>query len=159
MRLFFLAVKASFLRGDLSLVRVVFLHGWGANSNLILPLAQNFTDNYTCLLIDFPPFAPSDEPQSVWTMEDYKTLTENIIKSVLVSYNYECIELLVGHSFGARVSIMLASENNLQIKKLVLLSAAGIKPKRSIFYFLKVIKYKLYKKFFPKKAAKMGSAD
>lgn len=137
----------------------VFLHGWGANSDLILPLAKNFTNNFTCLLIDFPPFLPSSEPKTVWTMQDYKNLTENIIKLVLNNLNLLSVDIIIGHSFGGRVSIMLASDNNLNINKLVLLSAAGIKPKRTIGYKIRVFKYKLLKKLNSKKIHNMGSSD
>ena len=44
---------------------VVFLHGWGAGSDLMQPLAETFKQNNetSLLLIDFPPFGKSEEPK------------------------------------------------------------------------------------------------
>ena len=70
--------------------------------------------------------------------------------------------ILVGHSFGGRLSIILGSR---QIaKKIILLDSAGILPKRSMDYYVKVYSYKLGKKILgetwaEKRRAKSGSAD
>ncbi|MBR2301190.1 MAG: alpha/beta hydrolase, partial [Bacteroidaceae bacterium] len=62
---------------------------------------------------------------------------------------------LVGHSFGGRVSILYASRNI--VSRLVLVDAAGIKPKRPIKYYYKVYTFKMLKwlcnAFLPKKQA------
>lgn len=78
--------------------------------------------------------------------------------------------ILIGHSFGGRVSILYASRN--KTHKVILVDAAGIKPKRPLKYYLKVYSFKLWKKVLPlvigKKQAektienfrrKSGSAD
>ena len=78
--------------------------------------------------------------------------------------------ILVGHSFGGRVSIVYASRN--KTRKIILTDAAGVKPKRSLTYYRKVYTYKLLKRLAPiflgkeraqqmieKRRAKAGSSD
>lgn len=52
--------------------------------------------------------------------------------------------ILLGHSFGGRVGILFASRNS--VDKLILVDAAGVKPKRSLNYYLKVYSYKCMKR-------------
>jgi len=51
---------------------------------------------------------------------------------------------LIGHSFGGRISILLANEP--WVKKIVLTAAAGIKPKFSLKKYIKIRRYKKAKK-------------
>ncbi|MBR5743808.1 MAG: alpha/beta hydrolase, partial [Muribaculaceae bacterium] len=46
----------------------------------------------------------------------------------------------IGHSFGGRVAILLGSRN--QTDKIILVDAAGIRPKRSLKYYFKVYTFK-----------------
>ena len=54
--------------------------------------------------------------------------------------------MLVGHSFGGRVAILFASRN--KADKVILVDAAGIKPRRTLKYYLKVYSFKAGKKFW-----------
>lgn len=138
---------------------VVFLHGWGAGSEMFLPLAKEiYKEGNSFLFIDFPPFGKSEEPKTVWTIQDYKAMTLQIIQHTLDEQNYTSLDI-ISHSFGGRIAILLASENELKLNKLILIGAAGIKPKRGLIYKTKVLKYKIFKKFAPQKAANMGSED
>ena len=55
--------------------------------------------------------------------------------------------ILIGHSFGGRVSIVYASRNKVQ--KVMLVDAAGVKPRRSLTYYRKVYTFKLLKRLAP----------
>lgn len=118
---------------------IVFLHGWGGSIDCF-----KFTKNYlnqdcSCLFIDFPPFGHSQEPMHVFTMLDYVDFTEQIINICKLKN-----VILVGHSFGGRVAVILANRQN--VKKLFLIDSAGLKPKSTIKYFFKKNLYKLAKK-------------
>ena len=52
--------------GDL----VVLLHGWGQNIEMMQPLVGGLK-NKKVLIIDLPGFGLSDEPKTVWSIEDY----------------------------------------------------------------------------------------
>lgn len=91
------------------------------------------------MFIDFPPFGHSQEPMHVFTMLDYVDFTEQIINICKLKN-----VILVGHSFGGRVAVILANRQN--VKKLFLIDSAGLKPKSTIKYFFKKNLYKLAKK-------------
>lgn len=63
---------------------------------------------------------------------------------------------VIAHSFGGRVAIILASEN--AVNRLLLVDAAGMKPRRGIFKRLKILSYKLRKRM-GLNVERCGSAD
>ncbi len=78
--------------------------------------------------------------------------------------------VLVGHSFGGRVSLVYGSRN--PVEKIILVDAAGVRPKRGVTYYVKVWSFKAAKrlarlvygreranKFIERRRAKAGSAD
>lgn len=138
----------------------VFLHGWGGGSDLILSLARNLAvlTDITCLLIDFPPFGESKSPKTTWTLENYAEMTTEIIQKVIKQKSFKSVNL-IGHSFGGRICILLASKQKILIDKVVLIGSAGIKPRFNLQTKLKIIKYKIYRRLGLKKAGSMGSAD
>lgn len=153
-------VSYTFLNDGSTLL--VFLHGWGASSRLMLPLAQkiNFSSSFSYLFIDFPPFGQSGEPSEIWDLNDYVNLTYEIIKTIQQEKAFTEF-VFIGHSFGGRVAIKLLSEKE-EFKsnsKLILLSSAGVKPKFSIRTKIRILKYKFYKNLGSKKAEKFGSND
>ena len=58
------------------------------------------------------------------------------------------------HSFGGRVIIMLSAEDNALFDKLIMIDAAGVRPRRTIKYHVKTWAYKLAKKL-----ARIGFID
>lgn len=86
------------------------------------------------------------------TLQDYADGVEEIIK------RYDMKEvILVGHSFGGRVAILLASYLKC-VKGVVLVDSAGLKPRFSLKRFLRKADYKI-RKFFRLNTQKCGSAD
>ncbi len=139
---------------------IVFLHGWGDGSVLLEPVDIALSKNveYSSLKIDFPPFGKSREPKISWTIYDYANLTKKIIIEITKKHEYSQL-ILICHSFGGRVGTILSSENDeLNISKLVLIDSAGIKPRRSLMFMLKIIKAKIFK-FFKIKRNNLGSKD
>lgn len=132
------------------IVPIVFLHGWGGSNDSFKFLIPYLNKNYKALIIDFPPFGFSEEPKEEFTIFDYANLTQEII----ANQGFQN-PILVGHSFGGRVAIILASKG--LCKSLILTSAAGLKPKRGIKYYYRVLKHKFCKLFRIKHKA--GSKD
>lgn len=143
----------------------VFLHGWGANLDLMKSLAFAVGENHKCLLIDFPPFGKSQEPKQPWNLDDYVDLTAKIISQTLnLQQNKQnkhktLISAIFAHSFGGRVALKGLSDGKFSSKRLILLSSAGIKPKMSIKTKLQIARFKFLKKIGSKKAEKFGSSD
>mgnify|MGYP004444693071 FL=1 len=155
-----------YIAGDAAKGTVVLMHGWGCNSST-LKMLENIavTNGFTVINVDFPGFGNSPEPDSIWGVEEYTRLIEQMLKNEGVDS-----PILVGHSFGGRVAILYASRN--QADRVILVDAAGLKPHRSMKYYVKVYSFKLVKKlslilFSRKKAeqiieryrSKQGSSD
>lgn len=119
--------------------QIVFLHGWGVTMQCFDVFCP-FFNNATMLLIDFPPFGKSQEPAQAFTVFDYAELTLEIMRQC----NFDK-PIIVGHSFGGRIATILAGGN--YCSKLVLTGSAGLKPRRSLKYYLKVLRNKLCKMF------------
>jgi pimeloyl-ACP methyl ester carboxylesterase len=144
---------------------VVMLHGWGCDKSIWKRSVEMLQRHFRVVAIDFAGFGKSDEPKSVWGVEEYTRSVEALLRELGVT-----CPTLIGHSFGGRVSILYASRN--EVKRVVLTDAAGVKPRRSFGYYRKVYTYKLLKWALPlligdKKAqmlldqrrAKSGSSD
>ena len=144
---------------------VVLLHGWGCDKSIWKSSIEVLSSNFCVVAVDFAGFGSSQEPDSVWGVEEYTCSVEALLKELNIQS-----PTLVGHSFGGRVSILYASRND--VKRVVLTDAAGVKPRRSFTYYRKVYTYKLLKRALPlligdKKAqmlldqrrAKSGSSD
>lgn len=121
---------------------ILLLHGWGCNHTTLKSIENIVKEKMHVFNIDLPGFGKSDEPKSVWGVEEYTNLIEKFAKKIGIES-----PTLLGHSFGGRISILFASRN--KTHKVILTDAAGIKPKRSIKYYYKVYTYKVLKKLLP----------
>ena len=120
---------------------LILMHGWGCNHTTVRSIAATAALTNTVYNIDFPGFGDSQEPSSVWGVEDYTRLVEELVAK-------EGLEnpALIGHSIGGRVAILYASRN--KTDRVVLVDAAGIKPRRSLKYYVKVYSFKAGKRFW-----------
>ena len=126
---------------------VILMHGWGCDSSTVLSIAKPLESKYWVFNFDLPGHGKSQEPEDLpngqpWGVEEFTELIEEFIEKM----NLEK-PALIGHSYGGRISIILASRN--EISKLVLVDSAGIKPKRPLKYYFKVYSYKTAKKLYP----------
>lgn len=118
---------------------LVFLHGWGQSLQCFDEIISNLDKN--CLSIDMPGFGNSQEPTSDYGVFEYSKFIVSFLK-VLNKENKKIT--IIGHSFGARVAFML-TKSELNIQKMILTGAAGIKPKRTFKYHISVVGYKFQK--------------
>lgn len=119
---------------------ILLLHGWGCSNEIFRDIQQVLSQNYTTYNFDIPGFGASDEPETVWGVEEYTRMVEQFVKDNSIGK-----PALIGHSFGGRVSIVYASRND--VERVVLVDAAGIKPKRPFKYYWKVYTFKTLKWF------------
>lgn len=145
---------------------IVIMHGYGCNVDTVASIAAILEPGMRVINVDLPGHGRSDEPPSIWGVDDYTRCIEALIKEL----GLKDVSLL-GHSFGGRIGILLSSRNP-DIHKLVLVDAAGIKPRRKPKYYIKVYTYKTLKHLLPlifgkkiggklldKYRGKAGSAD
>lgn len=121
---------------------VILLHGWGCTHDIFRSLHAALEKNFKVYALDFPGFGESTVPPVVWGVEDYTRMLEIFIREQGIEN-----PILLGHSFGGRVALLYSSRN--PVRKVILADAAGIRPRRSVEYYVKVYSYKLYKKILP----------
>lgn len=122
---------------------VVVLHGWGANIETVIPIVNVLKSSHQVYAIDLPGFGKSDEPHDAFGSFEYA----EIVKKFIDHFNLEKISL-IGHSFGGKLSIIISSTYKDYVDKLVLIDSAGLIPKRTLSYHIKVKSYKLAKKLY-----------
>ncbi len=139
---------------------VLFLHGWGAPAETYRLLIDHLSGYCRVVAPDLPGFGGSAEPETAWCVDDYVEWTLAFAATLGLDR-----VILMNHSFGGRISIKLLSRRPvpLTVERAVFMDAAGIRPKRSAKYYIKVYSYKTVKKLFPALAQRMqgktGSAD
>lgn len=119
----------------------LLLHGWGCNGNIFSDLISKFPDR-TFITLDFPPFGKSGKINADWNIFIYASMVMSLCEHLRIS---KCD--IVGHSFGGRVAILLASLKKAMVNSCVLVDSAGLKPKRGFKYYYKLYKYKICRKF------------
>ena len=113
---------------------IVFLHGWGANKELMKQAFGSTLDTFRHIYIDLPGFGNSTAPMPLES-EDYA----DIMELFLAQINANDKAVIVGHSFGGKVATLLRPQ------LLVLLSSAGIVWPKPLKVRLKIAVFKLLK--------------
>ena len=144
---------------------VLLLHGWGCNGGHWNQVIAGLKDEHRVIAPDIPGFGESEEPPETWGTKEYARFFEHFMKFLDVER-----PVIIGHSNGGRISIMLAADG--LAGKVILTDAAGIKPRRPASYYAKVYSYKAMKKalslpglrnkkeeILEKHRSKNGSAD
>lgn len=120
---------------------IILMHGWGCDHTTLASIERVALQcGYRVINIDFPGFGQSQEPPQVWGVEDYTLMLEDFIAALGVVR-----PTLLGHSFGGRVGILYSSRHD-DVEALILVDAAGIKPRRSLNYYRKVYTFKAIKR-------------
>lgn len=148
---------------------VVLLHGWGSNIKLFDNLMNVISQKYPVTALDMPGFGLSEEMSEPWDVGQY---TDFVIKFIS-GFNYKKV-ILLGHSFGGRVIIKMLTQRDIpfEVPNIIMVDAAGIKPKKTFkqklrqrvfkigkwFYNLKIVK-KISPKGLDNWRKKFGSAD
>lgn len=147
---------------------VIIMHGWGCKAetmDLFEETVAAACPGCAVYNLDLPGFGSSDEPDSVYGIDDYTDTVERFADSLGLDS-----PLLIGHSFGGRIAILYASRR--PTSGIILVDAAGVKPRRSMRYYIKVYSFKALKHIAPlllgkkraqamidRRRASAGSAD
>ena len=84
---------------------LVFLHGWGQNIQMMMPIAKPFIKKYNVLIVDLPGFGGSDEPKEIWSIYDYADTVNEMLGELKIKN-----PILIGHSFGGKISLAYATK-------------------------------------------------
>ncbi|MGC2169260.1 MAG: alpha/beta hydrolase [Acidimicrobiales bacterium] len=97
-------------------IRVVWLHGWARQARDFSGAAQLLADRgFASVALDLPGFGSSPAPPSPGGAQFYAELILPTLREIS-----ESPLVLVGHSFGGRVALLVASEHPELVKELVL---------------------------------------
>ena len=116
---------------------VLLLHGWGVTASLYHLVIGHLATRYRVVAPDLPGFGGSQEPSAPWCVADYA----DFIKAFAAGVGVE-EAVLVGHSYGCRIAIRLLADKALPVKKAVFMGAAGVKPRRSLWFYIRQAGYK-----------------
>lgn len=114
---------------------LLILHGWKGSIDDWMFVAQKLGERYRVILVDLPGFGMSDKPQQDWGIYEYGEFTGRFLDQLGIKK----ISVL-GHSFGGRIALLLASRNPQVVERLVLVDAAGMEVKNVKSQVIKLIK-------------------
>lgn len=120
---------------------LLLIHGWGSNVEYFANLQKYLTEKFTIYAIDLPGFGLSTAPEEIWGSSEYADLVAEFINATGIIN-----PVLIGHSLGGKIIISLVGRNLVRVKKIVLISSAGVQLPKSLgvsskIYFFKVIKF------------------
>jgi pimeloyl-ACP methyl ester carboxylesterase len=113
---------------------LIILHGWQSSGERWQKVKKIIEDNDVQVFCpDIPGFKPETELKEPWNLDNYIGWFKEYMKSVeLEEPDISDRFFLLGHSFGGRMAIKIASQNLFNFKGLILVSAAGIKKQPSL---------------------------
>lgn len=99
---------------------IVFLHGFSGSSSDWEFIVKHLSKKYHCITIDIPPFGLSEKSRTF----DYSD--QNIVRTLISALDKIGVNkfILVGHSMGGYLSILIANEIPERIEKLILIDSA-----------------------------------
>lgn len=113
---------------------VVLLHGWGAESGTFQSVFASLSSSHQVYSLDLPGFGLSEIPPIAWDAIDYAKLLSSFLDKLNIIK-----ASLIGHSYGGRISIVIAAEEPEKIEKVILVNSAGIKPRRTLKFYCKYL--------------------
>ena len=120
--------------------RVLLLHGWGCDMNMMQPVADALKTDHRTLIVDLPGHGESGRPPEPWGVPEYAACMLDLISRLSFA---PCS--VVAHSFGCRVAAWIEAENPGVFRRIVFTGAAGICPKPSEEARKRAAKYKKLK--------------
>ncbi|MCE2401430.1 alpha/beta hydrolase [Candidatus Poribacteria bacterium] len=112
---------------------VVLLHGWGGEANSFRPVFDKLSRSHQVYALDLPGFGLSEIPPTAWDASDYAKFVSAFFYERNINKAH-----LIGHSYGGRISIVMAAEEPEKVDKLILVDSAGIIPPRTAKYYMRI---------------------
>jgi pimeloyl-ACP methyl ester carboxylesterase len=108
---------------------ILLLHGWGGSIESLNAFQENLAkelENPTYNL-ELPGFGTSPLLDGVCGTHEYALFVKGFLKANKIDE-----VILIGHSFGGKISIDLAVNKTVKIDKLVLINSSGVEPRNSL---------------------------
>ncbi len=120
---------------------MLILPGWGNTRKSFYNLINVFKNYYEIYIIDYPGFGNTKFPNKNLTIYDYAEMIIDMMKDLKINN-----PLIIAHSFGGRIAILLTGYYKVKIEKMIFLDTAGIKPRKSFKQIFRTYLYKALKK-------------
>ena len=120
--------------GNKSGKNIVLLHGWGQNIEMMDPIGKRLQKDFYITIIDLPGFGKSSEPTYGYTVYDYFEIVDELLRKLKIKN-----PIMIGHSFGGRISIIYAAKRG--VKKLVLLASPFKRSVKKNTFKIKLLKF------------------
>lgn len=128
---------------------VLVLHGWGASIQTMRPVIDALKNSHRVTALDFPGFGGSDAPPESFGVQEYADLTYRFMQMMDMKKAH-----IICHSFGGRVTIILAAQHPEAVDKIVFTDAAGLRNKRTFKQNIKIYAFKISKRISRGRAVK-----
>ena len=119
---------------------IVLLPGWLCSLEALAPIANFLKYTHKVYSIDVLGFGRSDKLTKPMNTNDYGDFLQELLRQLNIKN-----PILLGHSHGGRMIINYAGRRLGDVEKIILIDAAGLKPKRKLSYYWKVYRYKFFK--------------
>ena len=120
--------------GNKSGKNIVLLHGWGQNIEMMDPIGKRLQKDFYITIIDLPGFGKSSEPTYGYTVYDYFEIVDGLLRKLKIKN-----PIMIGHSFGGRISIIYAAKKG--VEKLVLLASPFKRSVKKNTFKIKLLKF------------------
>ena len=120
--------------GNKSGKNIVLLHGWGQNIEMMDPIGKRLQKDFYITIIDLPGFGKSSEPTYGYTVYDYFEIVDELLRKLKIKN-----PIMIGHSFGGRISIIYAAKKG--VEKLVLLDSPFKRSVKKNTFKIKLLKF------------------
>ena len=107
--------------GEASAPHILFLHGWGGSRESLRGIATLFQHTHRVHLFDLPGFGEAPAAPDTWGTAECADLIQQYVAD-----RVRGPVVVVGHSFGGRVGVRLASRGLPDVARLVLLGVPGL---------------------------------
>jgi pimeloyl-ACP methyl ester carboxylesterase len=102
---------------------LLLLHGWGGKCESWAHVLRDLQQDFAMTALDFPgQGGRSSDPPEPWDVSAYAEMTFQVLKELGIARTS-----IVAHSFGGRVSLVLAAEHPELVDKMVLTGVPGLR--------------------------------
>ncbi|NLL44852.1 MAG: alpha/beta hydrolase [Mollicutes bacterium] len=115
-------------------INIVLLHGWGQNIEMMIPIGEYLKKDYRIVIIDLPGHGKSSIPTYPWTVNDYALAIKELLEKEKIKN-----PVLIGHSFGGKISLLYASKYDVQ--KLIVFGSPFKKEVKKLSLKVKILKF------------------
>lgn len=125
--------------------QIVFLHGYLSDKSAFAAQEKFFSRYFECFSFDMPGFGKNTFMPYPYALDDYVAFVKEYMDKNRIVRPH-----VVAHSFGARVAVKAAAQDKTLFSSLVLTGAAGMKPRRTLAYRVKKLRFRVLKRFVPR---------